>query len=144
MAFVPMEEENGRVGSDMSSISRRTNSSCSNSSSNTIPSIIHRARHFLSYWVILILQLGHLKLGVDAQSHTGNTQHSQDSSSGLARFQHLQFSAPSHCWVGIWLSCLAQQAHRAIPHFSTQLPPRGSVSRAIVLYLKWVTNPHSI
>lgn len=89
MAFVPMGEENGRVSSDMSSISRRTNSSCSNRSSNAIPSIIHRARHFLPHGVILILQLGQLKLGVDAQSHTGNTQHSQESSSGLARFQHL-------------------------------------------------------
>lgn len=110
------------VSSDMSSISRRrANRSCINSSGNTIPSIIHKARHFLPSWVILISQLGQLKFGVHAQSHIGNTQPSQDSSSVLAWFQHLQFSATSHCWEGTWLSSLAQQAHRAIPHFPTQL-----------------------
>lgn len=63
MAFVPMEEENGRVSSDMSNISRiRTNSSCINSSSNTIPSIIHMARHFLPSWVILIFSWGNWSL----------------------------------------------------------------------------------
>lgn len=73
MAFAPLAEENWRVSRNTGSIStRRTNSSWSNSSSNTIPSIIHSiVPGILPQRVILLrLQIMQLRLSVDAQGQS--------------------------------------------------------------------------
>lgn len=137
MVFVPMDEKNSRVSSYMSSISRRrTNSRCINSSSNTIPRIIHKARHFWPSWIILILQLGQLKLGVDTQSHIGNTQHSQDPSSvsGLIPTPAVLSNITLLGRDMAELPCTA--GPQSNPPLFHPAAPRGSVSRAVALYLK--------